>query len=160
MQASFPEAREKKAGRRKKEGREVVFFGYMLDISGMEESEGKIQIGRVSPIMSFTKKQLFFHLVSGEGAFGGGQETPPGPREKLEPQEPIGFESRETHVASTGALVTWGAGRTWPPHLVWCLADPVAPGREKVLRRQGQRRVNVGNLHTGFPNLSTATDWL
>ena len=80
----------------------------------------------------------------------GGPEPPPGPREELEPQEPIGFESREAHVATAAASVTWGAGRTRPPHLVWCLADPVAPGREKVPRRRGQRRVNVGNVHIVF----------
>lgn len=104
----------------------------------------------MSPIKSFKKKQLFFHLVFGEEVFGGGPEAPPGPRENLKPQKPIGFESREAHVATAGTLVTRRASRTWPPHLVWCLADPVPPGREKMPRRQGQRRVNVGNLHIGF----------
>lgn len=96
------------------------------------------------------KSNYAFIWSLGRGPLGEGQCSPPQPGEKLDPQELIGFESGEAHVATTGALVTWGAGRTWPSHLVWCLADPVASGREKVRRRQGQRRVNVGSLQTRF----------
>lgn len=70
----------------------------------------------------------------------------------LESQEPVGFEPREAHIATAAALVTGGAGRTWPPHLVWSLADPVAPGREKVPERWGQETQEscVNNLHICF----------
>lgn len=53
------------------------------------------------------------------------------------PQEPVGFEPREAHVAVAAALITGGTGGTWPPHLVWSLTDPVAPGREEVPGKQG-----------------------
>lgn len=125
---------------KKKERRQVVvFFWHMLDIWGIEgvRRENSNQWSELNYVLS--NKRLLLDLVFGKGSSGGEPEALPGPKENLEPQEPIGFESRETHVATAGALVTWGTGRTWPPHLVWCLADPVAPGREKVPRRRGQR---------------------
>lgn len=99
------------------------------------------------------KSNYAFIWSLGREPLGEGQCPPPPlpePGEKLDPQKLIGFGSGEAHVATTGALVTWGAGRTWPSHLVWCLANPVASGREKVRRRQGQRTVNAGSLQTRF----------
>ena len=51
--------------------------------------------------------------------------------ENSEPQELVGLASREAHVATAAALVDGGAGGTRPPRLVWCLSDPVTPGREE-----------------------------
>ena len=61
--------------------------------------------------------------------------------ENSEPQELVGLASREAHVATAAALVDGGAGRTRPPRLVWCLSDPVTPGREEGPgRRVGVQR--------------------
>lgn len=64
----------------------------------------------------------------------------------------MGFEPREAHVTTAATTVTRGAGGTRPPHLVWRLANPVAPGRKKVPGRWGQRaeESSMNNLHTGF----------
>lgn len=88
---------------------------------------------------------------------GGPSQRCRGPRATSDPLEPVGLEPREAHVATAAALVTGGAGRTWPPHLVRCLAQPVAP--EERTKAQGAtvrgRESEVSDFSPRRPGLST-----
>lgn len=83
-------------------------------------------------------KKKFLDPLFGKGLLEGQaqQEGQPEPREDSEPQELVGFEPREAHVAVAAALVAGRAGGARPPRLVRRLADPVAPGRENVPGRR------------------------
>lgn len=87
---------------------------------------------------------------------------PPEPWRNSEPPELVGVEPREAHVVTAAASVTWGAGGTRPPHLVWRLANPVAPGRKKGPREMGSegRGEFPEQPSHRCPNLSSAPDWL